>query len=296
MGNLSPSPTLTGLIRSRAFGLPQWRWRALLPPYLVLTALALFAAGPLVILFFNALKTSAELGTNPLGPPLAPAFSNFPRAWELGNFANTMRNSIILTIGTVLGVWVIAGLAAYAMARLRLPGADLVLLYLVAGSALPVQLFLVPLFFLWSRIGLIDNLFGLTLIYWALYSPFATLLLRSYLVALPREFEEAARLDGASELQVLTRITLPMAWPGFLTVGLVAGLAAWNEFFFAITFIQENDRMPITTSFLAFKQAFARDWGLTSAAAVMVILPVLILFLLLQRRFTEGFAAAGLRG
>jgi raffinose/stachyose/melibiose transport system permease protein len=266
------------------------------PYYVILILLALFALGPLVVLLFNSLKTNAEIGRNPLGPPFAPVFQNFPNAWVQGNFATTMLNSTILTVGTVVGVCVIAGTAAYALDRLDLPGADGVLLYLFVASAVPFQLFLVPLFFLWSSLGLTNTLFGLIVIYWAIFSPFATLLLRSYLVALPRDFEEAARIDGASELQVLTRVVLPLSWPGFLTVALVSGLAAWNEFFFAITFIQDDNLKPITTSFLAFQSNFSRDWGLTSAAGMIIILPIVVLFLFLQRRFITGLTAGGLKG
>lgn len=149
-----------------------------LPYYVVLVLLALFAIGPLVVLVFNSLKSNAEIGRNPLGPPLSPVFENFPTAWTEGNFATTLINSTILTTGTVVGVCIISGTAAYAMARLDLPGTDAVLLYLFVASALPFQLFLVPLFFLWSTLQLTNTLFGLVVIYWAIFSPFATLLLR----------------------------------------------------------------------------------------------------------------------
>ncbi len=267
-----------------------------IPYYVVLAALALFALGPLMILLFNSLKTSAEIGQNPLGPPRSPVFENFPNAWAQGDFATTMVNSAILTVGTVVGVCVIAGTAAYALDRLDLPGTDAVLLYLFVASAVPFQTFLVPLFFLWSALNLTNTLFGLIVIYWAIFSPFATLLLRSYLVALPRDFEEAARIDGASELQTLLRVVLPLSWPGFLTVALVSGLAAWNEFFFAITFIQDENLKPVTTSFLAFRSDFSTDWGLTSAAGFIIILPIIVLFLFLQRRFISGLTAGGLKG
>jgi raffinose/stachyose/melibiose transport system permease protein len=262
----------------------------------VLVALAFFAFAPLLVLLFNALKSSAELGENPLGPPLNPVFANLPQAWELGNFSVTMRNSAIITLGTVIGVCIIAGMAAYALSRLDLPGGDGVLLYLFVASALPFQLFLVPLFFLWSSLGLTNTLIGIIIIYWALFSPFATLLLRSYLLSLPREYEDAARIDGSNELQVLIRIVLPLSWPGFLTIALVSGLAAWNEFFFAITFIQDSNLKPISTSFLAFRNQFSTDWGLTSAAAIFMILPVIVLFLFLQRRFIAGLTSGGLKG
>jgi raffinose/stachyose/melibiose transport system permease protein len=267
-----------------------------LPYYVILVLLTLLALGPLVILAFNSLKSSAEIGRNPLGPPLSPIFENFPNAWTQGNFSTTMVNSTILTVGTVVGVCIIAGTSAYAMARLDLPGTDAVLLYLWVATAIPFQLFLVPLFFLWSTLHLTNTRFGLIVIYWAIFSPLATLLLRSYLVRLPREFEEAARIDGASELQVLLRIVLPLSWPGFLTIALVSGVSAWNEFLFAVTFIQNNNLKPVTTSFLAFQSNFSQAWGLTSAAAIFIILPIVVLFLFLQRRFISGLIAGGLKG
>jgi raffinose/stachyose/melibiose transport system permease protein len=267
-----------------------------IPYYVILVILALFALGPLVILVFNSLKSKAEIGRNPLGLPLSPVFENFPEAWTQGDFATTMVNSTILTVGTIVGVCIIAGTSAYAMARLNLPGTNAVLLYLFVASAVPFQLFLIPLFFLWSTLNLTNTRFGLILIYWAIFSPLGTLLLRSYLVQLPRDFEDAARIDGANELQVLLRVVLPLSWPGLLTVALVAGLATWNEFFFAITFIQDNNLKPVTTSFLAFQTNFSQDWGLTSAAAIYIILPIVVLFLILQRRFISGLTAGGLKG
>jgi raffinose/stachyose/melibiose transport system permease protein len=267
-----------------------------IPYYVLLIILALFALGPLVILVFNSLKSSAEIGRNPLGLPLSPVFENFPAAWTQGDFSTTMVNSTILTVGTIAGVCIIAGTSAYAMARLDLPGTDAVLLYLFVASAVPFQLFLVPLFFLWSTLNLTNTRFGLIVIYWAIFSPLATLLMRSYLVRLPRDFEDAARIDGANELQVMLRVVLPLSWPGLLTVALVSGVAAWNEFFFAITFIQDNNLKPVTTSFLAFQSNFSQNWGLTSAAAIYIILPIVVLFLILQRRFISGLTAGGLKG
>ena len=267
-----------------------------IPYYVILVILALFALGPLVILVFNSLKSKAEIGRNPLGLPLSPVFENFPVAWTQGDFSTTMVNSTILTFGTIFGVCIIAGTSAYAMARLNLPGTDAVLLYLFVVSAVPFQLFLIPLFFLWSTLNLTNTRFGLIVIYWAIFSPLGTLLLRSYLVQLPRDFEDAARIDGANELQVLLRVVLPLSWPGLLTVALVSGLATWNEFFFALTFIQDNNLKPVTTSFLAFQTTFSQDWALTSAAAIYIMLPIVVLFLILQRRFISGLTAGGLKG
>jgi raffinose/stachyose/melibiose transport system permease protein len=268
----------------------------LLPNYLALLALTFFALAPIVILGFNSLKSNAEVGRNALGPPQAVQWDNFPRAWEQGDFATTTRNSATLVIGTVAAVLVLGGLAAYSLARLNLPGSNGLMLLLLVISTVPLQLFLVPLFFLWKNFGLLNTHLGLVLIYTATNAPFAIFLLRSYMMQLPADFEDAARVDGADELGVFWRVVLPLSWPGFLTVGLVVALGVWNEFFLATVFISDPDLFPVATSYYKFTSRFSRDWSLTSAAAVMMVAPVLLLFLALQRRFIDGLTQGGLKG
>lgn len=267
-----------------------------IPNYIVLILLAFFAVIPIVLLFLNSLKQTAEIQQNPFGIPLSPRFSNYIDAWVQGGFSTTVLNTMILTSSTILLVLVIGGLGAFALARFRFAGANALSFYLLVGTSMPALLFMVPLYFMWARLGLVNSLLGLIIIYAALYSPFSTYLLRSFLVSIPMDYEEAARIDGANDIQVLTRIILPLAWPGFLTVVLVVGLGVWNEFLFAITFLQDANLKPISTSVLSFQTRYSRDWGLTSAASMIMIIPVVILFLSLQRQFIEGLARGGLKG
>lgn len=263
--------------------------------YFVVTLALLFALAPLLVLGFNSIKDSAEVPRNPLGPPKEVRLSNYPNAWRQGKFPTTMRNSLILVVGTVASVLTMGGLAAYSLARLDPPGSNAFMVYMLGGSTLPIFLFLVPLFFLWRTLGLIDTLLGLIIIYSALNAPFAIFLLRSYMVQIPRDFEDAARVDGANSIQVLTKVILPLSWPGILTVGLVVALGVWSEFQVALIFIHIPDLFPVTTSYFNFTTRYSRDWGLTSAGAVMMIAPVLIIFLALQRRFIEGLTQGGLK-
>jgi raffinose/stachyose/melibiose transport system permease protein len=249
-----------------------------------------------VLLILNSLKYTNEIQQNPFGWPETPRFGNYIDAWIKGGFTTTMVNTIILTGGTIGLVMVVGGLAAFALARFRFTGANALSFYLLVGTSMPALLFMVPLYFMWARLGLVNNLLGLVIIYAALFSPFATYLLRSFLISIPMDFEEAARIDGANDLQVFLRVILPLAWPGFLTVVLVVGLAVWNEFLFAVTFLQRPELKPISTSLLAFQTRFQRDWGLTSAASVIMIIPIIILFLSLQRQFIEGLTRGGLKG
>lgn len=283
--------TVSSLLKRR-----RGRTASLLPNYVGLTLLVLFSLLPICTLLFNSLKTTAESRLNPLGLPLRGIrWQNYPTAWVQGNYSTTVRNSGIITLGTVAGVLLVAGLASYSMVILDLPGADGLVFYLLVGSSMPAQLFMVPLFFLWNKLGLTDNLLGMIIIYSATMSPFATFLLRSYMVAIPEDFKDAARIDGASEGQIFRHVIVPIIWPGFLTAGLVAGLGAWNEFLFAVTFLHREEMKPVSTSLYAFVDRYSTDWGLTSAASVLMILPVIVIFLSLQRHFIEGLTQGGLK-
>jgi raffinose/stachyose/melibiose transport system permease protein len=268
----------------------------LVPNYIILLLLTGFALGPLLILGFNSLKSLPEIGRNPLGIPATFQWQNYPNAWEIGRFAVTLRNSSILVALTVFVILLLGGMAAYSMAKMDLPGVGALTLYLLIGSSLPLQLFLVPLFFLWHRLSLVNSLPGLALIYIAINAPLAIFLLRSYMLQIPRDFEEAARVDGASEWAIYSHIIVPLSWPGFLTVGLVVALAVWNEFLLATVFLTDQSKFTVVTSYYNFMSQFSRDWGLTSAAAMMMILPIITIFLLLQRRFVEGLTQGGLKG
>lgn len=264
--------------------------------YIALVILALFAFLPVLVLVVNSFKSDTELATNPLGLPQTWDFANFVDAWQIGGLGQGLANSAILVTGTVIGTWITAGMAAYALARLNLPFKRGITFYLLIVISLPAQMFLVPLFFMWTNIGLYDNLFGLVLIYIALHTPFATLLLETFMVGVPKELDEAARLDGANEWQVATRIMLPLAKPGFLTAGLVVGLGVYGELFFAVIFMSTPDHLPISAAFLQFQQGFSRLYGVTDAAGLIMIIPVILLFLVMQRTFISGLASSGVKG
>ena len=266
-----------------------------IPNYIVLVALFLFTVIPLLILLMNSFKSTAQISMDPFGLPKEILWSNYIDAWQQGNFAVTMRNSAFMTASTIFFVLLLGGMAAFALARLKLRGADYISFYLLIGTGVPAQLFIIPLFFMWRQMGLVNSRFGLIIIYVALFSPFATYLIRSYMISIPEEFVDAARIDGASNWQIFRSIIVPLTWPGFLTAGLVVGLGVWNEFLFAVTFLHSPELKPISTSLYAFQLRFGRDWGLTNAGSIIMLLPVLVLFLILQRRFIEGLTQGGLK-
>ena len=266
-----------------------------LPRHFFLSFLMFVAISPLIILIFNSLKSRANLGADPVGYPDKLIFGNYANAVEQSNFLNSMTNSFILATFTVIPVLVLGGLAAYSLSRIQPRGTGAVMAYMLGVSTLPLWLYVVPLFYYWKTLGLINTFLGLVILYTAFNSPFAIFLLRSFLLKVPKEVEEAAVIDGANRIQILIRVILPLTWTGFLTVGLLVAVAVWGEFQVALIFISDPEKFPVTTAFFAFQQQFGNDWTLTSAVAVLTILPVLALFLSFQRKFTEGLTQGSVK-
>ena len=265
--------------------------------YAVLSLLLAFALYPILVLLFNSVKTAADMALNPLGFPRSINLSNFVEAWRRGNFSRTVPNTLLLVVGSVGGILVLGGPAAYSMSKLDLPksAVNALIVYLLVLQSLPIQLFLVPLFSFWLRLGLVNSFLGVSLIYIALGSPFSIFLMRSYFLQIPDDFRDAARVEGAGELGIFWRIMVPLTWPAFLTVALVNSMNVWNEFLIATVFLTKTEKFTVVTSYQAFTVRFGRDWTLTSAASVMMIFPIVVLFLALQRRFVQGLTQGGLK-
>jgi raffinose/stachyose/melibiose transport system permease protein len=264
--------------------------------YAVLAFLTFITLFPIALLLLNSIKSSAEIVQNPLALPETLRWDNFARAWDDAGFSTSMLNSAILTGLTILLVCSTGSLTAYVLARKKVASWKIVTFYLLATTTAPIQLFLFPLYFGFARLGLINNVFAVALVYTAIWSPFAIMLLRTYFLAIPKELEEAALVDGATPWQVFSKVMLPMASPGILTVALIIGLYSWNEFLISTTFLQQQDERTAVVSFFLLSGQYTSDWGQIMAAALIIVLPVVILFVALQRRFIEGMAGGSVKG
>lgn len=264
--------------------------------YIVLGIGAFTALFPIALLILNALKSAPEIVLNPLALPHAIRWDNFTRAWKDARFSQSFLNSALLTGLTIILVCSTGSAAAYALARKKIKQWKVVTFYLLATTTAPIQLFLFPLYFGFAKLGLINNVFAVSLVYTAIYSPFAIMLLRTYFAAVPHEIEEAAMIDGASHWQVFRRVMLPIVSPGILTVALIIGLYSWNEFLIATTFLQRQDKLTAVVSFFLLSGQYSSDWGEIMAAALLIVLPIVILFVALQRRFIDGIAGGSVKG
>ena len=278
--------------------LSKFKKRSALFNHFLLMLLALSIILPILILFFNSLKPQSELLTNPLGAPMTLRFTNYYDAFVFGNYSRIMLNSLYFVVGTLVVCLPLSALASFSLAILSPRGklTTSIAVYLLIGLSIPAQLYILPLFILWKNLYLTNTYIGLIIIYSALNAPFAVFLMRSYMIQLPKELFEAAKVDGASTFELFYKIAIPLSWPVFLTSGLIVGLAVWNEFLFAVTFIQDENFKPISTILFSFSDKYAHDYSLISAASIMMAAPIGILFILFQRNFIAGLTSGGLKG
>jgi len=268
----------------------------LLAAYFMLAVAAVIALFPLSLMVISALKKSTEIVANPLALPSTLQWINFARAWTDAQLGRSLLNSAETTGFAVVLICSTCSMAAYALARRTGPGLRWISAYLLGTTTLPIQLYLFPLYFGFAHLGLIDNVFALSLVYTAVFSPFAIFLLRTYYLAIPKELEEAAIIDGANRWQVFTKVLLPLVSPGILTVAIISGLNIWNEFLISSTFLQSHDQQTAVVRFYTLGGQYTSDWGEIMAAAILIVAPAVGFFLLMQRRFIQGMAAGSVKG
>ena len=250
---------------------------------------------PIALAVLNAFKTTAEINLNPLGLPARLQWENFASAWRNASLGSSLLHSAEVAGLTILLVCLTAAPCAYVLARQQGRGWRFLGFYFMASITVPVQLYLFPLYFVFAKLGLVNSIPAVALIYTAMFSPFAIFLLRTYVLAIPKALEEAAQVDGAKPWQTFFYVILPMMRPGLLTVAIIVGLNAWNEFVIAVTFLQNDNNVTAIVKFYSLTGQYSTDWGEMLAAAIIIVLPVVVVFVLLQRRFIEGMTAGAVK-
>ncbi len=264
--------------------------------YIVLVCFALTAVAPLFLVLTNSFKSHAEITRNPLALPSFLNWTNFTTAWKTGKFGRGFINSILLSGSTILIVLIAATLAGYVLAGKRVKRSNLITLYFMVAMTIPLQLFLFPLYFIYAKLKLLGNIFAVSFILAAINMPLAVFLMRTYFLNVPKELEEAARIDGASTKQVLWNIMRPIVSPGLITVSVIVGLQAWNEFMITSTFLQGQKNFTATLGFLSMNGTYTSDQGIMMAGAVIMIVPVILFFISVQKYFIDGLVSGSVKG
>ncbi|MFI6103007.1 carbohydrate ABC transporter permease [Streptomyces sp. NPDC051310] len=259
-------------------------------------AAALFFVLPFVFLFLTSLMSDSQALTRDLVPDTWE-WGNYARVWETPGFLTWWRNTLLYAgLGTVLTV-VSSVPVAYALAKFRFRGQRLALMLVISMMMLPPQVVVIPMYLFWARqMDLSGSLWPL-IVPMAFGDAFSVFLLRQFLLTIPDEYLDAARVDGCGELRTLVRVVLPMAKPGIAAVALFQFFYAWNDYFGPQIYASENSAAwTLSYGLESFKGAHHTDWNLTMAATVLVMAPVILVFFFAQKAFVEGVTLTGVKG
>jgi raffinose/stachyose/melibiose transport system permease protein len=289
-----PTPRSSAVLRTRAVPItrPDARRRrgiGLLIGWLVLVGVALGVIFPLIWMVVSSFKTTAEIFAGPWELPAEPSFLSFARAWEYG-VSSYIVNSVIVTVGSVVGAVLISAACAFGLTKIRLRGAGLITMLVLGGMMLSPTVALVPLYGLLSTFGLNNSLLGLIMLYVAYKIPFTMFLIRGYMLTLPGEVQEAAVIDGASQWTIFWRVIMPLCKPIIISACVLQALFAWNEFTFALVFISSDTLQTLPVGLFSLQTDIANDWSVIFAGIVISAIPMVALFIVFQRYFIRGLA------
>lgn len=252
---------------------------------------------PMLWILVSGFKTNREIFTNTFALPETWKVSNYILAWKYGLGDYFLNSIFVTTVSTALTV-ILSLLASFALThsrfdfKLRGP----VLIFIISGLMLAPQVALLPLYDLLSRLGIYDTYLAMVIPYVAFRIPFTVFLMRAYLLGIPRELEDAAYIDGCGSLKVLTSIVTPLSKPIIATSALLTGMYCWNEFMFALVFTSSDRLRTIPLGLMNMRGTFRTEWGILIAALALSALPVILVFIMMQKQFIRGLVAGGVKG
>jgi trehalose/maltose transport system permease protein len=271
------------------------------PFWLLVAAIFVYAVFPFYWAIRSAFTPDGDLFKTPVEYfPVDPTLDNFREVLSSGEFQRALLNSTIVAGSVTVLSLALGALAGYALGRFRFRGRSMALYLMLSMTIFPQIAILGALYTMLTRFGLVNSLGALILTYMIFTLPFTVWVLTSFMRALPRDLEEAAYIDGATPLQTFYRVMLPLIAPGLVTTGLLAFIAAWNEFLYALSFTQTVDKRTVPVAIVEFTgksgSAFQVPWGQIMAATIIVTVPLIVLTLALQRRILAGLTAGAVKG
>jgi len=251
---------------------------------------------PCAFLVLGSFKSVEEFFASPFGLPQHFGFANYRRAWSEASVSTTLRNSVIVTGCAVLFSTAVSCLASYAIARLPFAGRMVWRLIFVGGLIVPVQLIMIAIFIIMRWLGILDTLTSLVIVYTTFGIPLGVLVLVGFFQALPRELTEAAMIDGAGSFQTFLLVVLPLARAAIFTVIILNGVWMWNDFFITLVLTTRPKVATLPLGILNFFGVYSTEWGLIFASVVIAALPVVVLYLMMTKRFIAGLTAGSVKG
>lgn len=263
---------------------------------LLLIALALLWLAPIVLIVSTAFKTRSDVQVNPFGLFTSFSFGNLGYAWTNGHFSDYLLNSVLLSVPSTALVLALSTMGGYAFARIPFPGRTIAFYTVIVGLLVPFFAFMIPLYFQLRSMRLLDSIVGVDLVLTMIGVPFGVFFMRAFFLDLPLELEQSARVDGASEWQIFWLVMLPMVRSGMAALGVFTFIQAWNNFLVPLLYLPGGGYRPVTTGLLQFTSGRQIDVGPLAAATLITILPVVVVFLVMQRQVAQGFISGAVKG
>lgn len=256
---------------------------------------ALLSLYPVFLMVASSFKTTIEIFKSPLSLPKKFSFDAYQKLLDQMPFGKYLWNSIFVSCLSVLIILVAGSLASYYIARTRYKWNGALMFLFMLGMMIPIKLGIVPLFLLMKDLGLSNTPWSLIFIYSGVGIPLGVMILSGFFRTLPRELEEAARIDGCSDMQILRRIILPLMRPALGTVMIVNFVTAWNDFFFPLVFIQSELKKTIPVGMMSLFGEYSSDWSTLFAGLTLASLPMIVLFVIASRQFMDGMTAGAVK-
>jgi len=265
--------------------------------WLLLSPVMFLALFPFAVMLSTALKPAGEVYSfPPRWLASRVAFENFAQMWRATDFGRALANSLFVSLGSTVVCLLVSIPVAWVLSRRSFKGEGMLRRFLILTQMLPPIVLIIGLFRLMAAMGLVDQLWSLVLAYAAFNVAFTVWMLQSYFETIPRDLEEAARVDGASSLQTMLFIVLPLAAPAIGVTAIVCFVSGWNEFVLALTLLRSPERLTLTMKvFLLVTGAYRVDWQLVMAAALATTLPAAVMFSVVQRFMVRGLAMGGVK-
>lgn len=264
--------------------------------YIIMILIALVMLFPIMWIVFSSFKRLIEFSAYP--PSLLPShlsFGNYREVFEHSQILLYLRNTLVLVVGNTFGTLLASSLVAYPLARLTFKGKNFIFALIIGTMLMPAYVTIVPQFILFSKLGWLNTFLPLIVPAFFAY-PYNIFLFRQFYRTIPRELDEAARIDGASEWQIYARIIVPLSKPIFITIGILSSVFWWNEFFLPMVFINSEALKPISVGVFSFARTmFTLRWDLLMAMSTIMIAPPLLLYVAGRRHITEGIKSTGLK-
>jgi raffinose/stachyose/melibiose transport system permease protein len=262
---------------------------------IILIANTIIMLAPIVIMVFSAFKTTPEIFKSPYALPDFSQIANFAKIWTQTNFMRYLLNSFIVTGSSMVLILTLGTMAAYALGRYNFKGSTFILMFFLAGLTLPLKLAIIPLFMLLRDLQILNNQLSLIFVYTAMGLPTTIFIMTGFIRTLPNELEDAARMDGASEARIMWSIMLPLVRPAMVIAAIQNVVPIWNDFFFPLVFIQNDDLKTLPQGLTTFMGEYTTDWGVLFAGLTLSAAPIILIYIVLSKQFIAGMTSGAVK-